>query len=82
MFDVIPTALKNDRRYESLLGALPPANPARDTNRRKRWKSQRFRRLVSVAGSCMAHIRAPYCLGCQEQPCIGSVSLCRTIFSY
>jgi hypothetical protein len=23
-----------------------PANPARDTNRRKRWKSQHFQRLV------------------------------------
>ena len=43
---LIPTALKNDRRYESLFGAPPPANPARDTNRRKHWKSQRFRRLV------------------------------------
>ena len=27
--------------------APPPANPARDTNHRNRWKSQRFRRLVS-----------------------------------
>jgi hypothetical protein len=43
---LIPTALKNDRRYESLFGAPPPANPTRDTNRRKRWKSQRLRRLV------------------------------------
>ena len=37
--------------YESLFGAPPqaasPGNPARDTNRRKRWTSQRFRRLVS-----------------------------------
>ena len=39
--------MKNDRRYESLLGAPPPANPARDTNRRNCWKSQRSRRLVS-----------------------------------
>src|ERR1700674_606658 len=43
----IPTVIKNDRWYESLFGAPPPANPARDTNRRNRWKSQRFRRLVS-----------------------------------
>src|SRR5271168_1497740 len=45
---VIPTVIKNDRWHESLFGAPPPANPARDTNRRNRWKSQRFRRLVSV----------------------------------
>jgi hypothetical protein len=34
-----------------LFGAPPPANPARDSNRRNRWKSQRFRRLVSACGS-------------------------------
>jgi|SRR5580658_6237100 hypothetical protein len=46
------------RWYESLFGVTKPvlgrafgptrgpANPARDTNRRKRRKSQRFRRLV------------------------------------
>jgi hypothetical protein len=45
---VIPTVIKNDGWYESLFGAPPPANPARNTNRRKRWKSQRFRRLVLV----------------------------------
>jgi hypothetical protein len=28
----IPTVIKNDRWYESLFGAPPPANPARDTN--------------------------------------------------
>src|SRR5271163_4406308 len=48
---LIPPAIKNDRWYESLFGALPPllplGNPARNTNRRNRWKSQRFRRLVS-----------------------------------
>jgi hypothetical protein len=49
MLLVIPTAIKNDRWYESFFGAPPPANPARDTNRRNRWKSQRFRRLVSDA---------------------------------
>src|SRR5271155_1281770 len=46
----LPTAIKNDRWYESLFGAPPQllsvGNPARDTNRRNRWKSQRFRRLV------------------------------------
>jgi ribosomal protein S18 acetylase RimI-like enzyme len=48
---IIPTAIKNDRLHESLFGAppqlLPVGNPARDTNRRDRWKSQRFRRSVS-----------------------------------
>ena len=29
---------------------LPLGNPARDTNRRPRWKSQRCRRLVSLGG--------------------------------
>jgi hypothetical protein len=55
---VIPTAKKNGRWHESLFGATEPvlaralgptrgpANPARDTDPQKRWKSQRFRRLV------------------------------------
>src|SRR5271167_1390200 len=46
---LIPPAIKNDRWYESLFGAPPPllplGNPARDTNRRNRWKTQRLRRL-------------------------------------
>ena len=42
-----PTVMKNDRWCKSLFGAPPPANPARDTSRRNRWKSQRFGRLVS-----------------------------------
>ena len=45
---VMPTAIKNGRWHESFFGAPPPTHPARDTNRRNRWKSQRFRRLVSV----------------------------------
>jgi NADPH:quinone reductase len=47
--DVIPTALKNDRRYESLSGAppppsraQPPANPARDTIQFVTAVSERF----------------------------------------
>jgi hypothetical protein len=36
---LIPPVIKNDRWYEPLFGAPPPANPARDTNRRNRWKS-------------------------------------------
>jgi IS1 family transposase len=40
--EVIPTAIKNDRRYESLFSAPPPlcfpwGNPARDTSRQHRW---------------------------------------------
>jgi hypothetical protein len=31
-------------------------NPARDTNQRKRWKSQRFRRLVSHGGLTLRHL--------------------------
>jgi putative transposase len=30
-WDIIPTAIKNDRRHGSLFSAPPPANPARDT---------------------------------------------------
>ena len=30
---IIPPVMKNDRWYESLFGAPPPANPARDTRR-------------------------------------------------
>jgi hypothetical protein len=59
---LIPTALKNDRRYKSLFGAPPPpsraqspANPARNTNRRKRWKSQRFPRLVLSVNNQIRH---------------------------
>jgi hypothetical protein len=33
---LIPTVIKNDRWYESLFGAPPPTNPARDTNGRNR----------------------------------------------
>jgi hypothetical protein len=37
----------NGGRYESLFGAPPPANPARDTKRRKFRKSRNLRRFVS-----------------------------------
>jgi hypothetical protein len=39
--------MKNDRWYESLFGAPPPTNPARDINGLDRWKSHRSRPLVS-----------------------------------
>jgi hypothetical protein len=39
---VIPTVIKDDRWDGSLFGAPPPANPANDTNRWKRWEGQRF----------------------------------------
>src|SRR6185437_5190257 len=47
--------MKNDRWSESWFGAPPPANPARNTNRWKRWKNQHFRRLVS---NHVAHVRS------------------------
>jgi hypothetical protein len=35
----------NGGRYDSLFGAPPPTNPARDTKRRKFRKSRNLRRL-------------------------------------
>jgi hypothetical protein len=45
----MPTVIKNDRWDNGLFRTPPPANPARNANRRNRWKSQRFRRFALTA---------------------------------